>query len=390
MLRNSGACARGAGMKHASEYRDPALARGIAAAIARTAAQDRRYEVMEFCGGHTHTICRYGIVEMLPANVRLVHGPGCPVCVLPIGRLDQAIAMARQPGVVLCAFGDMMRVPASDRMSLLRAKAAGAGIRMVYSAMDALALAQHRPEAKIVFFAIGFETTAPATALAVQAAARAGVGNFFVFCNHVTTPAAIDGICGSEAAQAGRVRLDGIIGPGHVSAITGTDYYATVAARHRLPIVVAGFEPLDLLQALLMVIRQVNEQRAEVENQYTRAVTRTGNGWAQAAMRDVFVSRPAFDWRGLGEMPESALALAAKYADFDAERHFPSAYRRVEDHPACACPDILRGTRQPLDCRIFGTGCTPESPVGACMVSPEGACAAYYQYGRHRLAVAVS
>jgi len=315
----------------------------------------------------------------------MVHGPGCPVCVLPIGRLDQAIEIARAQGAILCAFGDMMRVPASDRSSLLRAKAEGADIRMVYGAADALALARKRPDAQVVFFAIGFETTAPATALAVQLAARDGLENFSVFCNHVTTPAAIEGILGG-----GAVHLDGIIGPGHVAAVTGSAYYQPIAARHRLPIVVAGFEPLDLLQALLMVIRQINEQRAEVENQYARAVTSAGNARAQAVMHDVFVARPLFDWRGLGEIPRSALALSPAYAAFDAERRFPTAYRRVADHPACACPDILRGTRQPFDCRIFGTGCTPENPVGACMVSPEGACAAYYQYGRHRRPAAVA
>lgn len=365
------------------EYRDPRLARATAAAIAREADRERSYDVMEFCGGHTHTICRFGLAEMLPRNVRMVHGPGCPVCVLPIGRLDQAIAIARRPGVALCAFGDMMRVPASDRLSLLRAKAGGADIRMVYGAMDALALARAEPAREVVFFAIGFETTAPATALAVQAAARDGLRNFSVFCNHVLTPAAIDGILGG-----GTVRLDGIIGPGHVAAITGSGYYEVVAARHRLPVVVAGFEPLDLLQALLMVLRQINAQRADVETQYARAVTAPGNARAQAAMADVFVPRPVFDWRGLGEIPASALALSDRYADFDAERRFPSDYLRVADHPACACPDILRGVKQPFDCRIFGTGCTPENPIGACMVSPEGACAAYYQYERHKRPVA--
>ena len=370
-------------MNFSTEYRDPALARATAAAIARAAAQDRQYDLMEFCGGHTHTLCRYGLLEMLPANVRMVHGPGCPVCVLPIGRLDQAIAIAGTSGVILCAFGDMMRVPASDRLSLLRAKADGADIRMVYGAADALALARRRPDAQVVFFAIGFETTAPATALAVQRAARENLGNFSVFCNHVTTPAAIEGILGG-----GEVHLDGIVGPGHVATVTGSGYYEAAATRHRLPIVVAGFEPLDLLQALLMLIRQINEQRAEVENQYARAVTRPGNARAQAAMQDVFVARPVFDWRGLGEIPLSALALAPAYAAFDAELRFPTVYRRIADHPACACPDILRGTKQPFDCRIFGTGCSPEHPVGACMVSPEGACAAYYQYGRHRRAAA--
>lgn len=369
-------------MKYASEYRDPELARGVAAAIAAAAVIERAYAIMEFCGGHTHALCRFGLPEMLPANVRMIHGPGCPVCVLPIGRLDQAIAIARQPNVTLCAFGDMMRVPASDRLSLMRAKAEGADIRMVYGAADALALAERLPGREIVFFAIGFETTAPATALALTEARRKGIGNFSVFCNHVTTPAAVDGILNADAP----IHLDGIVGPGHVATVTGSAYYAPIAARHRLPIVIAGFEPLDLLQAILMVIRQVNGQRAEVETQYARAVASEGNRRAQTLMREVFVDRPRFDWRGLGEIPSSALALAPAFAAFDAEARFPTDYRRVADHPACACPDILRGRKAPFDCKIFGTGCTPENPVGACMVSPEGACAAYYQYGRHRIA----
>lgn len=371
-------------MKYAAEYRDAALARATAAAIARAADPARAYRVMEFCGGHTHAFCRYGIAELLPQNVTLVHGPGCPVCVLPIGRLDQAIGIARSPGVTLCAFGDMMRVPASDRLSLLRAKADGADIRMVYGALDALDLARRAPGRQVVFFAIGFETTAPATALAVQTASHEGLGNFTVFCNHVTTPAAIDGIFAATAD----LRVDGIIGPGHVSTVTGSAYYEAVAARHRLPIAIAGFEPLDLLQALLMLVADIDAGSAAVRNQYARAVTREGNARAQAAMRDVFVPRETFDWRGLGEIPESALALAPAYSRFDAERRFPAAYARVPDHPACACPDILRGVKQPFDCRIFGTGCTPENPVGACMVSPEGACAAYWQHARHLRPVA--
>jgi hydrogenase expression/formation protein HypD len=360
-------------------YRDGALARRVARAIAARAAPDRSYHIMEFCGGHTHVISAFGLASLLPANVSLVHGPGCPVCVLPIGRLDQAIAIARHPEVILATFGDMMRVPASDRGSLLKAKAQGADIRMVYGSMDALALARANPERQVVFFAIGFETTTPPTAAAVLTAAREGLSNFSVFCNHVLTPVAIEAIFSSEAARRGELRVDGVIGPGHVTTITGLAPYQAFARAHRCPVVISGFEPLDVMQSVLMLIDQLNGQRAEVENQYSRSARPEGNRTAQAMMRQVFALRESFDWRGLGEIPASALRLADAFAGFDAERRFPTEYHRVADHPACSCPDILRGVKKPTDCRVFGTACTPESPIGACMVSPEGACAAYYQ-----------
>ena len=370
-------------MKFAHEYRDKALAWSTAEVIGRRVDPARDYTLMEFCGGHTHAICRYGIVDLLPENVRLVHGPGCPVCVLPIGRVDQAIALAEQPNVILATFGDMMRVPGSDRKALLSAKASGADIRIIYSVLDALELARKNPARQVIFFAIGFESTAPATALAVQMAAREGLRNFFVFCTHVTTPAAIDGIFATNAARSGQVKVDGVIGPGHVASITGSDYYKDVAARHRLPMVVSGFEPLDLLQSVLMLIDQIRDGRAEVETQYARAVTVGGNARAQAMMRDVFVTRESFDWRGFGELPGSALRLAPAYARYDAEAVFGIGYHRVTDNPACSCIEILGGVKQPLDCRLFGKACTPENPIGACMVSPEGTCSAYWQHARH-------
>ncbi|MDR3522683.1 MAG: hydrogenase formation protein HypD [Acetobacteraceae bacterium] len=371
-------------MKFAHEYRDKSLAWAVAETIGRRVDPARDYTLMEVCGGHTHAICRYGMIDLLPENVRLVHGPGCPVCVLPIGRIDQAIAMATQPHVTLATFGDMMRVPGSDHKTLQGTKSAGADIRIVYSVLDALEVARKNPDRQVIFFAIGFETTAPATALALQMAARERLGNFFVFCTHVSTPSAIDGIFATNAARSGQMRIDGIIGPGHVAAITGSDYYQDVAARHRLPMVISGFEPLDLLQSILMLIDQINDGRAEVETQYARAVTTGGNARAQAMMRDVFVARDSFDWRGLGELPASALRLAPAYERYDAELIFGIDYRRVADNPACSCIDILCGVKQPLDCRLFGKVCTPETPVGACMVSPEGTCSAYWQHARHR------
>jgi hydrogenase expression/formation protein HypD len=376
-------------MTRASEARDPARARALGRAIAREAGDGapggRPWHVMEFCGGHTHAIARWGLDALLPQSVKLVHGPGCPVCVLPVGRIDQAIAMARNPGVILATFADLMRVPASRRMSLHAARAEGCDIRMVQGAGEALKIARANRDRQVVFFAIGFETTTPPTALALLEAQAHGIANFSVFCSHVTTPAAIAAILGGEDARAGRVQVDGVIGPGHVSLVTGSDYYRPAAARWGLPIVIAGFEPVDLMEAVLMVVRQLAAGRAEVETQYVRAVTGPGNLRAQAAMAQVFAVRESFDWRGLGEIPGSALRLADGFAAFDAEQRFPEPYRTVADHPACACPDILRGVKQPQDCRIFGTGCTPDHPVGACMVSAEGACSAAWRYGRNRV-----
>jgi hydrogenase expression/formation protein HypD len=369
-------------MKYIEEFRDGAVARKIAAQIAKEARASRRYRLMEFCGGHTHSLWRYGIVGMLPPEVEMIHGPGCPVCVLPIGRLEQAIALARRPEITLCTFGDMMRVPARDRKSLLKAKAEGADIRMVYGSSDALRLAKENPSREVVFFAIGFETTTPATAVVVKLAAEEGLKNFSVFCNHVLTPSAIEAILGSPEAKDGRIQVDGFVGPGHVSTIIGTAPYERFAAEHKKPVVVSGFEPLDLMQSILMLVRQLNDGRYEVENEYSRAVVRDGNAKAIALVEEVLELRPSFEWRGLGTLPDSALRLRDKYAAWDAEKKWETPYEPVADHKACACGEILRGLKKPTDCKIFGTACSPESPVGSCMVSPEGSCAAYYAYGR--------
>lgn len=372
-------------MKYVDEFRDGELARGLAAAIARAADPARRYAFMEFCGGHTHAISRYGLADLLPTQVRMIHGPGCPVCVLPIGRIDQAIRLALHEGVTLCTYADTLRVPASAGLTMLRARARGADIRMIYSAAEALALARREPGRQVVFFAIGFETTTPPTALLVRQAAELGLANFSVLCCHVLTPPAIAAILDAPEARApGGVALDGFIGPAHVSTVIGSRPYARFAAAYRKPVVIAGFEPLDVMQAILMLVRQVNDGRAEVENEFTRAVTEDGNLKAQALMAEVFTVREHFEWRGLGGLPRSALAIHPRYAAFDAEARFGLAYTPVADHKACECGPILRGVKAPLDCKLFGTVCTPETPMGACMVSSEGACAAHYTYGRVR------
>ena len=373
-------------MKYVDEFRDGTLAAGLARAIAREADRGRDYAFMEFCGGHTHAISRYGVADLLPANVRMIHGPGCPVCVLPIGRVDMAIRLAlARPEVILCTYGDCLRVPASDGLSLLKAKARGADVRMVYSAADALALARREPAREVVFFAIGFETTTPPTALVIRQAAAENLRNFSVICNHVLTPPAIDALLSAPAApDTARPRLDGILGPAHVSVIIGSAPYAFAASRHRTPVVITGFEPLDVMQAVRMLVRQVNEGRAEVENEFVRAVDRHGNLAAQGLMDAVFELRPSFEWRGLGEVAHSALKIRPALARFDAEVRFGLSYQPVPDHKACECGPILRGQKKPIDCKLFGTVCTPENPMGSCMVSNEGACAAHYAYGRYK------
>ncbi len=372
-------------MKYMDEYRDGATARAIAAAIRAEADPGRSYALMEFCGGHTHAISRYGIEDLLPAHVRMIHGPGCPVCVLPIGRIDGAIALARQPGLILCTYGDLLRVPGSGRTSLLKVKAEGADVRMVYSAADSLKIARDNPDRPVVFFAIGFETTTPPTALVLQQAKALKLSNFSVFCNHVLTPAAIASILESPEVRAlGTVPLDGFIGPAHVSTVIGSRPYDYFAEEYQKPVVIAGFEPLDVLQAILMLVRQLNEGRYEVENEFSRAVTREGNRKAQAVVAEVFELRRRFEWRGLGQVPYSALRIKAPYAEWDAEKRFDLPDRSVPDVKACDCGAILRGLKKPADCRLFGKACTPESPMGSCMVSAEGACAAYWTYGRFR------
>ena len=369
-------------MKYIDEFRDEGLARGLAQAIAAEADADREYRLMEFCGGHTHAIFRYGVQDLMPPNLRFVHGPGCPVCVLPMARIDQAIALATRHGITLCTYGDLMRVPASERKSLLKAKAEGADIRMVYSTQDALRIAREDPTRQVVFFAIGFETTTPPTAVAVKAARAERLPNFTVFCNHVLTPPALRTIL-STAGPDG-VRIDGILGPSHVSTVIGSRAYAFVPTDFDRPVVIAGFEPLDVMQSALMLVRQINSGRCAVENQYTRAVTEQGNLKAQALMAEVFAPRETFEWRGLGFLPESALRLANDYADLDAELRFPVELGESREIRGCECPSILRGVKEPTDCKLFGTVCTPDNPMGSCMVSSEGACAAFWSYGRFR------
>ena len=369
-------------MKYIDEFRDRSLARQLAGAIGLEAAPEREYRLMEFCGGHTHAIFRYGVQDLMPANLRFVHGPGCPVCVLPTARIDAAIALAERHGVTLCTYADMMRVPGGDRRSLLKAKAAGADIRMVYSTQDVLAIARADPARQVVFFAIGFETTTPPTAVAMKQARAEGLANFSVFCNHVLTPPALRAILASGSPDS--VSIDGILGPSHVSTVIGSAPYNFVPADFDKPLVIAGFEPLDVMQSALMLIRQINEERCEVENQYRRAVTRSGNGKAQALMANCFELRDRFEWRGLGFLPASALRIRDAYADLDAEVRFPVEPGESREVRGCECSAILRGVKRPTDCKLFGTVCTPENPMGSCMVSSEGACAAYWSYGRFR------
>ncbi|MHB8353633.1 MAG: hydrogenase formation protein HypD [Burkholderiales bacterium] len=372
-------------MKYVDEFRDGGLAKTISSNIVREVKPARSYRLMEFCGGHTHAISRYGIADLLPANVHMIHGPGCPVCVLPIGRIDQAIRLAQKQDVILCVYADTLRVPASNNLSLMRAKAHGADVRMIYSPQDALKIARENSDREVVFFAIGFETTTPPTALVIKQAQIEGIGNFSVLCNHVLTPAAITHILQSpDVRQYGTVPLDGFIGPAHVSVVIGSQPYEHFAHEYRKPVVIAGFEPLDVLRSILMLIRQINDGRSEVENEFTRAVTRGGNLKAQAMVSNVLELRRSFEWRGLGEVPYSALKIRSAYAPLDAETRFGIGYAQVADNKACECGAILRGVKRPQECKMFGTVCTPEMPLGSCMVSSEGACAAHYSYGRFK------
>ncbi|MFK8251899.1 hydrogenase formation protein HypD [Ancylobacter terrae] len=370
-------------MRYVDEFRDPALARALIREIETLAARmergrDRPFAVMEVCGGHTHAIFRYGLEGLLPDMIEFVHGPGCPVCVLPMGRVDDCVAIAEHPEVIFATFGDAMRVPGS-RKSLLTAKAEGADVRSVYSPLDALELARRNPDREVVFFGLGFETTMPSTALTVLRAAREGVANFSLFCNHITIIPTLRALL--ETPDLG---IDGFIGPGHVSMVIGTEPYRFIAEEFGKPLVVAGFEPLDLLQSLLLVLRQLDEGRARIENQYARVVPDTGNPQAMAAVARVYEERPAFEWRGLGSIERSGVRLREAYASFDAERRFAVREASVPDPDACRCGEVLTGKIKPWACPMFGTACTPEVPLGALMVSSEGSCAAYYQYGGMR------
>lgn len=363
-------------MRFVDEYRDAAKARALAARIARLCDPGRQYRFMEVCGGHTHTIYQHGLADYLPENVTLVHGPGCPVCVIPMGRVDDAIHIASQPDVIMTSFGDMLRVP-GGMGSFLDAKAAGADIRMVYSPLDALAIARAEPARRVVFLAIGFETTAPSTAVTVRRAAEEGITNFSVFCNHVTIIPGIKAILDSPD-----LRLDGFIGPGHVSTVIGCRPYEFIPRAYRKPLVVAGFEPLDILQSVYLLLRQLAEGRCQVENQYARVVPWDGNPTALRAISEVMALRPYFEWRGLGFISHSALRMREEYAAYDAERIFEVPGVRVADPKACQCGEVLKGVLKPWECKVFGIACTPETPIGTCMVSSEGACAAYYHFGR--------
>jgi hydrogenase expression/formation protein HypD len=371
-------------MRYVDEFRDPSLIRQTATEIHRLANPDRHYRIMEVCGGHTHTIYRFAIEELLPKNIELIHGPGCPVCVLPMGRIDDALGLAEQHGAILTAFGDVMRVPGRGGTPLAH-RARGTDVRMVYSPLDALKIAERERDRHVIFFAIGFETTAPSTALTIQRAKLLDLDNFSVFSNHVTIIPAVRAILDSPD-----MRIDGFIGPGHVSTVIGCRPYGFIADDHDKPIVVSGFEPLDVLQSIVMILRQLEEQRADVENQYGRAVSVDGNAAALRAMADVFELRPYFEWRGLGFISQSALRIRAEYSQWDTEKRFDVAGVRVTDPTAAQCGEVLKGVLKPHQCKLFGTECTPERPVGALMVSSEGACAAYHTYAISRAPAAVA
>ena len=367
-------------MKYVDEFRDPTKAKALVKAIQQLAATLRTetpLQFMEFCGGHTHTLFKYGIEAMLPDNIEMVHGPGCPVCVLPMARVDDCVSIAEQPNVIFTTFGDAMRVPGT-RKSLLQAKADGCDVRMVYSPMDALNLARQQPTHEVVFFALGFETTMPSTALTLLQAAREGLNNFSLFCNHITTPATMRAILTDPD-----LTLDGFLAPGHVSMVIGTQPYDFVVRDYHKPVVITGFEPLDILQALWLLLKQVSEQRAVVENQYARIVPIQGNNAGLAAIQQVYEVRAHSEFRGLGNIGDAGIKIRANYAAFDAEQKFPLA--KAIPAPATEtlkCAEVLRGVLKPWQCPAFASTCNPQTPLGALMVSPEGSCAAYYAYGK--------
>lgn len=367
-------------MKYADEFRDRAKAQALLKEITPLADKiaaglGRPINLMEVCGGHTHSIFRYGLEGMLPPSIELIHGPGCPVCVLPMGRVDDCVVIAERPEVIFTTFGDAMRVPGS-RGSLLQCKAAGGDVRMVYSPMDALTLARQNPDREVVFFGLGFETTMPSTALTILEADAEGIENFSVFCNHITIIPTIKAILDSPD-----LHLDGFLGPGHVSMVIGTAPYRFVSEHYRRPLVVAGFEPLDVLHSIWMLLRQIDEGRAEIENQYARIVPEDGSDPALTAIAKVYELREFFEWRGLGSIDHSGVRIRKDYAQFDAESKFAIPNAKIADPKACQCGEVLKGVLKPWQCKVFGTDCTPEAPLGALMVSSEGACAAYYQYG---------
>ncbi len=367
-------------MKYVDEFRDPVKAQYLLNEIRSLVkrievTKTRPLYIMEVCGGHTHAIFRYGVETMLPDEIELVHGPGCPVCVLPMGRVDDCIALAETPDVIFTTFGDAMRVPGSKK-SLLQARADGCDVRMVYSPLDALRLAKENPDKQVVFFALGFETTMPSTALTVLQAEKEGIDNFSLFCNHITIIPTIKAILDSP-----ELSLDGFLGPGHVSMVIGSSSYQFIAEHYRRPLVISGFEPLDVLHGIWMVLKMIAEGRAEVENQYSRVVPDGGNPVALEAIGKVFEIREFFEWRGLGSIDHSGIRIREQYARFDAERNFAVPALAIADPKSCQCGEVLKGVIKPWDCKVFGTECTPEIPLGSLMVSSEGACAAYYQFG---------
>lgn len=363
-------------MKYVDEFRDPQRASFFGDRIAELANGLPYTKIMEICGGHTHTIYRYGIEDLLPENVEMVHGPGCPVCVIPMGRIDSAIELATVDNVTLCCFGDMIRVP-GDKRNLAQMKAQGCDIRIVYSPLDALNFAKRNPNRQVAFFAVGFETTTPSTALTLVRAKADRVTNFSVHSNHVVIQPPVEALLGAPDVQ-----LQGLLGPGHVATVIGYNAYSFVPEKYGIPIVVSGFEPVDVLESIMMVLAQIRAGRAEVENQYTRAVSADGNLLAKRTMEEVFTLRDVFEWRGLGEIPLSGLALSDAYCDFDAELKFAITPKKIADPKACQCGEVLRGQIKPWQCKVFGNACTPETPIGTCMVSSEGACAAFYNFGK--------
>ena len=371
-------------MKFVDEFRDAKMINRTADEIRKLADPSRHYRIMEVCGGHTHAIYRFGLKDILPENIELIHGPGCPVCVLPMGRIDDGLSLANDPAVIFAAFGDMMRVPGRNG-SPLKHKARGIDVRVVYSPSDALKLARMNPDRQVMFFAIGFETTAPSTALTLMRAKQEGIRNFSAFCNHVTIIPAIRAILDSPD-----MRLDAFIGPGHVSTVIGCRPYEWIARDHRKPIVISGFEPLDILQAIVMILRQLRAGDAKLENQYKRVVSWEGNRAALQALGDVFQLRPYFEWRGLGFISQSALRIRDSYAEWDAEQRFGIPGVRVVDPKAAQCGEVLKGVLKPEQCKLFGKECTPEHPLGALMVSSEGSCAAYYNYEHRKATVGLS
>ncbi len=367
-------------MKYVDEFRDPEKAKVLIAKINALYEQIpqiaiRPLQLMEFCGGHTHTIFRYGIEPMLPDWIELIHGPGCPVCVLPMGRVDDCVALAERPDVIFTTFGDAMRVPGSKK-SLLQAKAEGADIRMVYSPLDSLELARKNPDRQVIFFALGFETTMPSTALTVLQAKNEGLDNFSLFCNHITTVPTIKAILDSPD-----MKIDGFLAPGHVSMVVGEQPFHFVSDAYDKPIVITGFEPLDILQSIWMVLKQIAENRCEVENQYARIVPPAGNEPGLKAIEKVFEIREFFEWRGLGSIDHSGVKMRNEFARFDAEQKFSIPNLKIADPKSCQCGEVLKGVIRPWECKVFGGSCTPETPMGALMVSTEGACAAYYNFG---------